>query len=308
MGDEEINKAVYQDFALRTYASVRTFMESYLRTNREGTPLLVVVGEQHLDIELEQQANESIPDELQEPALAAAFSEIGALEAAARLVGRDDIALSIELPPESLPKYVTAIRENGGIVPDPYKELPFMHTLAFAVNNNIEIVPTDPGLEHRKTNEDLREEMQKTAISAIASADDPPRIIVHVGGQNHISNLSGYLNREIRANEGDVLRDDRPNPFAGVFDNVLFFNATRNAEQYIDSLGLSPNSTAIAESRYAENPANAIQIDAPGRMSEAVANNIGEMVRQAATDYNESMKAAAEEGATPDNNLIMAKM
>ncbi|MGN7438071.1 MAG: hypothetical protein ACTHOO_05435 [Alcanivorax sp.] len=291
------NKQVYQAFALSTYTTVRNALSEGLKESTDGLPILVVIGEQHMDSQPELDANEYTPDDQEEPAVAAAFTEIGALEAAARLVGKENMALSIEIPPDRLPYYVGRIRDNDGVIPDSDMEHPFMHTLAYAINNNIEIIPTDPGLEYVIENEELREQMQRDAIAAIGVGDDAPRVVVHVGGHYHLSNFAGFSNQEIRDTLGQVTRDERESPFDGVYNDVLFFNTARDTDEFIRSMGVHLNATAIGEAYYSENPANAIQIDAPGAMSEDVQHNIGEMVRQAAADYNTNMRA-------PQNDTI----
>ena len=295
--DENIAK--YQDFALHAYTTVRQNLSSALLNEEDGLPILVVVGEQHSDIQPELDANEYTPDARQEPALAAAFTEIGALEAAARLVGKDNMALSIELPPHRLSFYVDRIKDGGGVLNDFDRDFPFMHTLAFAVNNNIEIIPTDPGLEHRSDNEELREQMQRDAVSAIAASEDGPRVVVHVGGFHHLSNFAGYTNEEIRQTRGLVTKDDADSPFDGVYGDVLFFNTTRDTPEYLRSMSGHLSPATIGEANYSQNPENATQIDAPGAMCDEVQRNIGEMVRQAAADYSTNMRVPQND--TPDN-------
>jgi len=297
------NKQVYQAFALSTYTTVRNALAEGLKEGADSLPILVVIGEQHADSQPELDANEYTPDDQEEPALAAAFTEIGALEAAARLVGKENMALSIEIPPDLLTFYVGRIRDNDGVIPDSELEYPFMHTLAYAINNNIEIIPTDPGLEYIRENEELREQMQQDAIAAIGVGEDAPRVVVHVGGHYHLSNFAGFSNQEIRETLGQVTRDERESPFEGVYNDVLFFNTTRNTDEYIRSMGRHRDATGIGEANYSENPANAIQIDAPGAMSEDVQRNIGEMVRQAAAEYNTNMRALQNDTIDSTNTI-----
>lgn len=304
--DENIAK--YQDFALETYTTVRQNLSSALLNEQDGLPVLVFIGEQHLDSQPELDANEYTPEARQEPALAAAFTEIAALEAAARLVGKNDIALSIELPPHRLSYYVDRIKEGGGIPDDFDRDFPFMHTLAFAVNNNIEVIPTDPGLEHRHSNEEMREQMQRDAVSAIAASEGSPRVVVHVGGFHHLSNFAGYTNEEIRQSEGMVTKDQADSPFDGVYGDILFYNTTRNAPEFLRSMSNHLSRTTVGESNYAENPENAIQIDAPGAMCDEVQRNIGEMVRQAAADYNSNMHAQQNDELLENTSTIKVGM
>ena len=177
--------ARYQDFALRTYTDVRANIKTALDGAVADLPVLVIIGESHLDTQQERDANLYTADYMEEPALASAFTEIAALEAAARIVGKENVVLSIESFPEKFPEKIEAIRENGGVPPAPYDQMPIWHTLAYAVNNGFEIVPTDTGNHYHETAPDLRDEMMIDAVASVsASAEDSPQIVVHVGGES----------------------------------------------------------------------------------------------------------------------------
>lgn len=301
---ESVSEVRYEAFARDTYAATRDHISTALKDSLPDLPVLVIVGESHLDTAQEKTANAYTADFMEEPALASAFTEISALEAAARLVGKENVVLSLEFRPDKFAEKVTAIRENGGVPPASHAHMPMMHTLAYAINNGFQIVPTDSGNHLHETDPEARDQMMIDSLSAIAAVEDKPKIVVHIGGSQHISNMLGFTNQDILDAEGKVsVEDAKTEPFAGFYGYILAYNTTQDTPQTRAERGLNPNygllsgktyadtrdsdgaQRVISESRFYENPENAIQVNAPGAMDSHVQRNLGEMVRDAAIQY-----------------------
>tara|TARA_R110002095_G_scaffold91656_1_gene80033 strand:- start:1894 stop:2823 length:930 start_codon:yes stop_codon:yes gene_type:complete len=301
----------YKEFAEQTYETVSDSMRAaVLRSAQSDLPVLIMVGEHHLDIKQEREANKHTPDNMQNPASAAAFTEIATLEAAARLVGRDHMAFSMELPSDTLARLVSEIKDHNGTVPQNRQHLPFMHTIAYAVNNNIAINPSDPGIDYRKTDPEQREQMQRDSVAALA-CDDDIRLVVHVGGVNHISNFSGYTNEEVQNAQGHLTRSEARDPFNGIYSETVFFNASHYSRDFLNDMKIPKNAASYSETVYSTNPRNAVQINAPGSIDRDTRAQIGEMVREAAQKHASGQSIGLLDGgqaSTPDADAPIYKV
>ncbi len=294
----------YRDFAVETYNRFDNDVNLALAQNKTGKSLLIVVGQEGKDSDYELKRNATIAPEDQEPAIAGAIAEISALEASARAVGAENVTLSVELNDRTLRALSKIIRENEGAVPARLADSTVFHTVAYAMERGINIVPNSPFTYKG-------EEATNFTIDAVrgmaTESNGTPNVVVHVASMHNISNFAGYSDADVVAKRGEIDADDGRSPFNGVYDQTLMYNAARLPESMYNDftrVSYSPGAaqTLISETNFATNPNNAEQIDAPGAFDEKPQMiNVGEFVVDA-VDTNLSNNR--DEGLAPRGTNI----
>ena len=280
----------YKKFAKETYDTVYTAMKDGVAQSG-NLPLLFMSGESHIDTKLEKQSNNFVPESDQEPAIAAAYTHVAAIKSAADLVGNDKVAISFEMDQETLDQLKDRYAHN----PDSFQEMcerfPMLIALKYAIDNGYETVASDPLYQTPNATSPERFDAEKDALGKVAlRTNNQPNIIVHIGGSYHIGYLQGHTNEELMENGEHLTRQENEDPFNGIFGHSVFINsAHRNPLQ----LQAAPDTQRYL---YLQNPENAIQIDAPGKMDKADITDIAERIEAAAKDMTirENIKANEE--------------
>ncbi len=309
--DNDINDR-YAQFAADTYRTFERDIRTGLQSNGTGRSLLVVIAEEHQDTQQEIDANLDIPLEDQEPALAAAISEISALESASRLVGQDKLTLSVELDARTLSIVTNMIEDNDGIVPQNLQEASLAYTIAYAINNNIEIAPIDDGGYTGAA----RDEYMADAISSLykqVDVNEVPNVVVHITGLKNLSNLAGISDDEINDSYGRVTADESASPFRHTFDQTLMYNTVRYPDELMDVFYKADHDrpsikNLVSEIAFATNPDNATQIDSPGAMQGRDEVNLSSLVQNAANNHALGLASKDTENPIQLANVDMNKM
>ena len=321
-------RSAYERFAAETYATFHGTIKGAVQAAPRGQDVLVVVGDDHADTPFRTYfIDPSDKPEDREPALAGAFSQISALEAAVRVAGKDGVKLSIELDEAKLKFITDAIRNNDGNVPPEFQPYTMFHTIAYAMKHDIPIVPNDPLHETaEKEGDDINnEERERALIRGIISTadkhDQKTSVVVHVGGVAHLSNMLGYTDQEVIDAGGKIEAQGDRNPFNGTYASAHYFNPIRFSPTMMDVSNrvlANPNeppdykrqiASDLAEHTFFTNPKNATQIDTPGAMPDDVKASIAEMVQEAARKHEEAVRAPSANPAAsaPVSSSFCAK-
>ncbi len=277
MGPIEQDPPSYSEFAAQTYASINRALDQALCESNGGS-ILMSIGEAHHNLSSDDQN----PENEQNPALAGAFSEVSALAASQRLVGTENTVLAVELLAEDISYLIDGIENNNLRLDDFDVEATMAHAILYAHRNGIEIVPIEADADV-EMNAPERDEMMIDSIRALSLTDEQ-KIIVHVGGAAHMSNMAGFNNDTIENTTGVVTLDPDNTPSSGSYDDVVFVNTVMLPEDYVTRLEQNSPQT-YAEVMYFTDPDNAIQIDPPGKMRDEYRDNIGYMIDKAADDF-----------------------
>lgn len=292
----------YKQFARETYEKVYNEMKKSLELSGD-TPLLVMSGEHHFDSYKEKNYYNAIaPDSWQEPAAAAAYTHIAMIQAAIDLVGKENVVVSVEMD-AFLEKFFEADRAYFNSEMEKFQNGASLDSLSqenrtkmeqgaaraqyFAKNTGVEIVGTD--LENRNPDEQLRKDAEIEAIGKIAlRTQNTPKIVLHIGGADHIPSLQGHKQKEIEEDASALTKDPDKNPFLGIFGDTLFFNSGRAA-------WFGDGGQRSAADGYYTNPDNAVQIDAPGAMDESDIREIEQRIQDAAREMRNQNPAPGRE-------------
>lgn len=267
----------YRAFAQTTYGSTREQIAKAL-TQSPDLPIFVGSFETHND-DRWAQAEHALTSDLEEsPATAGAVTHIAALQAAVDLVGKENVVLDVELNDKVLNDF-----KKSPSVSDPAAQT-MWHVVKYALDQGIKINTSDVlnGSPKALIDQDRFDaELTSVQLQALRTRD-APRIVVHVGGAAHMGNFQGFQLSELQSDGSSLDRTQRVSPLEGIYGAQIFLHtpSTRAGE-------LRQNPWAD----YADNPANATQIDSPGRMSEKDRTKLGEYVSDAS-------KAAQAEIAT----------
>lgn len=308
--DKDINDR-YARFAADTYKTLESDIRNAVNTNSSGRSVLLVIGEEHQDSDAELEINNRVPIEEQEPALAAAISEISALEAASRLVGKENVTLSVEVNPRTLGVITQMLKDNQGFVPETLHPNPLAHTIAYAIQNGINVAPVDDsGFSGEVRNEFLVDSISN--LSTQAGVAENPSVVVHVTGIKHLSNLAGYEDYEVDNAEGKITADPERSPFKYSYDQTLMYNTARfpRALMYVFNNSDQDNPTVknlVSEIEFATNPDNAVQIDSPGAMESRNTLNLTSLVQNTAQQHDLRMADNDAEGTIQFANVDMNK-
>ncbi len=299
----------YEQFAKDTYVKVYHDMKDALGASGD-LPILVVSGEMHndpmlgdhIDIIVSEETDDFlkeyediydldisvlIPDSMENPALASAYTHMSNIQAASDLVGKDNVVVSVELNNKTLEQVISFI-EKGSTFTTP---IPALETISFALKNGYEIVASDPLNGKGDKGDKYQQERYDEEILAIGRhalrIEDTPKIVVHIGGTNHIGTLQGYDRFDLAENGEELLRDPEIDPFNGSYGKVLFYN-TAQTTTYSILEGLFDDTID-----YAQNPKNATQIDPPGAMDESDRRNIADRIEEASAEMHNTSEAAS---------------
>ncbi len=277
MGPIEQDPPSYSEFAAQTYATINRALDQALCDSNGGS-ILMSIGEAHQNLRSDDQN----PEDEQNPAVAGAFSEVSALAASQRLVGSENTVLAVELLAEDISYLIEQIETNDFQLDEFDVGMTLSHAILYAHKNGIEIVPIEADADV-EIDAPERDEMMIDSIRALSLTDEQ-KIIIHVGGAAHMSNMAGFSNDTIENTTGDVTLDPDNTPFSGFYDEVVFVNTVMLPEDYVN--GLKQNDPqSYGEVMYFSDPDNAIQIDPPGKMRDEYRDNIGYMVDKAADDF-----------------------
>ncbi len=262
----------YEDFAKQTYRTFYKNIEAALTdAQSEGKPLLVISGEEH---------NTSPED---------AYSHIAGITAAIELVGKENVIVSAEIPPEDLENFEWHHEYLWGALTI---ESPMNNGMRHALENDVTLVATDvarTGEEIRGKNifsaQRLNGEIE--AISSIPDTSPDTKIIFHIGGTSHLFTLSGYRAEDQFADFEDLNTLPQDKPFEEKYGQVVLFNSWEAEE------GEHGNKTRILWD-FATAHANAIQIKNPGLMDEEDKDydTIVARIKTAAENYRPTQEVA----------------
>ncbi len=306
----------YENFARDTYATVDQQVASAL-TQANGMPVIILSASEHGDGGLENILNVLMHASAEEPAMASAYTHIAAIESAVRAVGAENVIVSFEFDQEKLDARQGLLKpaiENEELSPEQqmsYVELqdhPVYVALYHATESGIETVASDPlhNIDNYKAQRRFDAEIETLEQHALRT-ENPPQIVVHIGGSSHIPMWQGHKIHEITDGNvnkdkdmsadkevgGEVNKDkisEEPLPFEGVYGKVVFLNSYQ--EPAFEPL---THNTMI----YARDPDNAIQIDPPGKMDKTDMDyeTIIQRVQAAAADQAVTMP---DPETTPD--------
>ena len=235
-------------------------------------PVFVMSGEVHEDTETENTLNDYLPDQYENPALAAAYTHISAIHAAGELVGKENVIVSIELDQDELDQAIEiANRElNGQVL---VEARPMYEAVRFAVEQGYELVASDPLRDRKNPDRQDRFDAEIETIGKHAlRTEDTPKVIIHIGGAYHIGSLQGYRADELKSDGETLTKNPERNPFEGIFGQTLFYNTAQDTSSMFILEVLDDGNN------YYRNSANASQIDPPGRMTEIDSRNIANQV------------------------------
>lgn len=277
----------YEKFAVETYSKVHQELSRAISEN-EGSILLLSM-EEHMDSQEESYTNGFTHVKDQEPAISAAYTHISALKSAVDIAGSENVVLSIELPVSVLSQAIAILKENEGKIPGKFAEAPHMYAVAFALEKGIKIMPTDPLSNQNMSSE--REQMMADSVGSIVTDENPPRVVVHIGGAMHLSTFQGYSAEEVIQSQGSITASSDRNPYKGIYDDVLYFNNARSPQrllEFIENRNSNGDQYTLYSHEYFTNPDNAIQIDAPGMAFYDDKYNVRENVEEAAQKLGSS--------------------
>lgn len=237
------------------YNQVRSDISAALQNGTNETDL-IIIGEQHSD--------DSYLSRI-DPAIAASYVHISALEAARLQVGADNIVLSVELPEETLPQLISAIQANGGI-PLNLADYPTIHAIDYALRQGIAIQASDPLAFDRNATPEAREAAMIESIASLASREDASGLVVHISGTTHLSGLM-----EVSETSRDPISERAGSRLESAFGDVFYYNTARAEAEELRSIqraavggGRADLEYMLREEAFSTNPDNGItQFDAP---------------------------------------------
>lgn len=257
----------YENFARDTYATVNQEVISAVE-QADGMPVLVFSGEQHSD---SIENNFLTPAAFEEPAMAIAYTHVSAIRAAVDAVGAENVVVSFEFDQQKLDARQGLIRGTveDDLAPERMLEAggrldhPIYAALYYAMENDLEIVASDPLHREVDPNDPRRYEAEIEALSQYALREEnTPKVVVHFGGSAHIANLQGVTPEEFSEGVETTTQDiDDVPPFEGIYGASAFFNSYQQAP-------LEPGFLIPEIVDYGMDPRNATQIDPPGYMDE----------------------------------------
>lgn len=272
----------YRAFAETTYKGAR---EEIRQAMTESPDLPVFVGsfETHTDTGYVDVRNAFRNDLDESPAMAAAVTHIAALQAAVDLAGKGNVVLDVELSDKLLKEFINSrnSRTSQGLPYDPGVQ-PIWHVVSYALDHGIKINPSDvlhdaPDAVEGQTRYEA--ELESVGLQALYTSG-APRVLVHVGGAGHLGNFQGFSQSELLSDGADLNRNLRAQPLEGIYGAEVYLHTPNSGDGSFDR-----------RVEYASDPANATQIDSPGRMSETDRMQLGQYVLAAS-------KAAQSEIAT----------
>ncbi|MCB1593220.1 MAG: hypothetical protein KDI90_12295 [Alphaproteobacteria bacterium] len=255
-GQSDRTDGAYPRFARETYRTAHREIGQAIN-GAGGLPVLVFSGEMHEDTAIDRALSHVIPDGYQNPSAAAVYTHLSAIQAAADLAGKDRVVVSIEYDEEN----VALLKEHALQLAYDFHAPPYLQAAAIAYLNGYELVASDP---NRSAGMDspLRYEGEIDALGRQALRTDPraPSVVVHMGGAAHIGVLQGFTMENLENDGLNLQRSQARDPFAGIYGRSVFFNTAQDTPTtfLVKAVDMSPH--------YSMNPANAIQIDPPGRM------------------------------------------
>jgi len=280
----------YEDFARDTFERTQEHIAQAIEASG-NLPVLVFSGEEHKDSSIERLTNTILPSAFEEPSLAASYTHIAAIKSAIELAGRENVIVSFETDQLKLDIRRNALQrgiEEGVEQEDVlaqfgshgYAQYPAMY---FALKQGLELVASDPQMrtEEARAPERYNAEIEALGKHALRTVNQP-RIVVHIGGAGHIGSLQGHKIEDLVENGESLTRNGAPNPFEGIYGKAIFFNTHKD-----HAFSVTP--FFGADSVYAQNPDNAIQIDPPGQMDESdkKSNNIIDRIENAAEELHQ---------------------
>ena len=280
----------YKQFSKETYGSIYQEIKHGL-SEAGNLPVLVVSGEMHREPLGQETLNTFIPDEYEEPALAGSYSHISAIQAAADLVGKENVVISIEADDAILKREIDAVetiaghRSNGDIGRmDPesarlFDNYTMFHAIEYANTEGFRIVASDPNRENWNGPERFSGEIESLGKLALDTSDNRPKIVVHLGGSSHFATLQGNRYMEDKAGYEGMTSDEAISPFEGIYGKSIFINS----EQPISDM------YNRSDADYSRNPKNALQIDPPGRMDRSDLEDMGSRIKEASVQMRESL-------------------
>ena len=251
-------------------------------------PMLVVSGEMHRDIPEQGVLDFFIPAEYEEPALAAAYSHIAAIQSAIDLVGKENVVVSFEFNDPLIDKSlgvvddIQELRRQGALGNTDneagwmFNTFPSFHAMEFAKNQGLDIVGSDPGRgEDFSSDSQARRDDEVVALGKLAlKTEDTPKIVVHVGGEAHFVTLQGHPYDADTSNYKDATQEDVISPFEGIYGSQMFINSDQPVVEIMSGDGVA----------YMRNPKNAIQLDPPGKMDQSDLIDIGVRIKGASDE------------------------
>lgn len=296
----------YQDHAKEVYRKFYEEMEAGLKqAEASGKPILVVNGEYHRDSDIEAIANLALADEAQDPALGIAYSHIAAIKAAEELAGKENIVISMELPPQTTEKILASglLDLNN---PPKNEDVPAAHALFHILREKYNFEETDTGFGYG-TYSPHRYKAENQAIAAIPNEHPDAKIIVHIGGLAHLLTLSGYDPEYYAGQSEDLSTLKKEPPFNNQYGSVLMFN---NCPTVCTNIGIIHENVRPLSAEFATSAANAIQIRAPGRMDEddKVLDTIVARIEAAAANYRPAEEITPSPETTSQQALTTGKL
>jgi hypothetical protein len=269
----------YEKYARDSYTVVMGAMRERLLANG-GKPLLVVSGESHEDGTAEKWSNAFTRDSKEQPALAAAYTHMAAITAAVRLVGKENVVVSIEQYSREMGEIARDLRMGLKPKVQLNDEKPMSRAILYANSLGLKIQGTDEGRVGaiRRAEGDLNKAIddnsryveERQALNDLGRfGPRPPKIVVHIGGAAHIQMLHGYGPTDNVAQMSANVRNAVKNPFEAVYGRPLFFNSS------------DINSDGDVTHAFTSNARNAIQRVAPGAMDANDIKNIEERIKAA---------------------------
>jgi hypothetical protein len=269
----------YEQFAKDSYTVVMGTMRERLLANG-GKALLVVSGESHEDGTAEKWSNAFTRDSKEQPALAAAYTHIAAITAAVRLVGKENVIVSIEQYSKEMAEITRDLRMGLKPKVELNDEKPMSRALLYASSLGLKIQGTDDGRVGaiRRAEGDLNKAIddnsryveERRALNDLGRfGPNPPKIVVHIGGAAHIQMLQGYGPTQDVSQMSESARRAVHNPFEAVYGRPVFFNSG------------DQNSDGDITHKFISSAQNAIQRVAPGAMDANDIKNIEERIKAA---------------------------
>jgi hypothetical protein len=263
----------YEKFAKDIYANVYFHAKDRMDHNH-GKPVLIVSGESHFDAPLEKLSNLFKDAAKQEPAMAAAYAHIAAIETAIRLAGKENVVISFERDPDVVKKIIADAKKDYGSVENYFGDNlsidgPMGFAFRYAYNQGLTIIGSDTGDKAalKRHNGDIiaaskdegRYKEEIVALKELA-ATHKPRFVVHIGGVDHLATLAGY------PYDKDPLKSEANNPFKQTYGQpVMIFAGDRDR-------------STSAGGEFFKNLNSIIQADAPGKMDDSDLNEIEDRI------------------------------
>jgi hypothetical protein len=274
-------------YAKEVYAQIHDELSQRKPTDN-GQPTLIVIGEEHRDYS-EVSKNE--------PAAQAIYAELSALRAAVDIAGADKVVLSIELSEDGLDRVKEMLTEAGGI-PKDYEEMAALHSIKYAMDNGIIIVPTDPLAavpqnERKAGFDEVRNQAQIEYINGVGRMC-AGAYVVHIGGNSHIANLQGFSDYRVVTAGGDLVQDPANNPLTDTYGRQFHINAAFLSQEEvndwerrseIDLDAAAEYKYLSAEFNYVTNAKNALQVNPPAYADSLDPSKMVDLVTQAAAEH-----------------------